>query len=68
MANLIEVEGYTNSDYVGDPYNQTSTIGYIFTYDGGAISWRSESQEYMTLSTIEAEYIVVSEAAAKEAI
>ena len=41
--------------------------GYVFTYGGGAISWRSKLQEWTTLSTIEAGYIAASEAM-KEAI
>ena len=37
-----EVEGYTNSDYARNLDNLKSTSGYIFTYDGGTISWRSK--------------------------
>ena len=62
-----DVEGYTDSDYAGNADNRKSTSGYIFTYGGGAISWRSKLQECTTLSTTEAEYIAASEAA-KEAI
>ena len=67
LANPTAVKGCTNSDYAGNPNNQKSISGYIFTYGGGAISWRSKLQERTALSTKEAEYIVSSEAA-KEAI
>ena len=67
LTTSTEVEGYTDSDYAGNTDNRKSTSGYIFTYGGGAISWRSKLQECTALSTIEGEYIAASEAA-KEAI
>ena len=57
-----EVEGYTDSDYAGNTDNRKSTSGYIFTYGGGAISWRSKLQECTALSTKEVEYIETLEA------
>ena len=38
------------------------TSGYIFTYDGGVISWSSKLQECTALSRTEAEYITASDA------
>ena len=66
-AKATKVEGYTNSNYAGNTDNQKSTSGYIFTYGGGAISWRSKLQECVALSTTKAEDIATSEVA-KEAI
>ena len=66
-ANPTEVEGYTESDYAGNTNNQKSTSGYVFTYGGGTISWRSKLQECTALSTTEAEYIAALEVV-KEAI
>ena len=60
--NLTEVEGYMDSNYADNPDNRKSTSGYMFTYDGGTISWRSKLQDCTTLSTMEAEYIDTSEA------
>ena len=62
LTTLAEVEGYTDSDYAGNTDNRKSTSGYIFTYGGGAISWRSKLQECTALSTTEAEYIAAKEA------
>ena len=57
----LKVEGCTDSDYAGNTDNRESTSGYVFTYGGGAISWRSKLQECTALSTTEAEYIATSD-------
>ncbi|KAJ9545825.1 hypothetical protein OSB04_025532 [Centaurea solstitialis] len=41
--------------------------GYVFTLNGGAISWKSSKQDTIADSTIETEYIAASDAA-KEAV
>ena len=61
------VEGYIDADYVGDMDKRRSTSGYVFMFASGAVSWRSRLQNCTSMSTIEAEYIIVSEAC-KEAI
>ena len=44
-----------------------STSGYVFTLEGGAISWRSIKQKCIADSTTEIEYVAACEAA-KEAV
>ena len=61
------IVGYSDADYVGNVDNRRSTSGYIFTFVGGAISWRSCLQDCTSVSTTEAEYIAASDAS-KEAI
>ncbi|KAG8497200.1 hypothetical protein CXB51_008576 [Gossypium anomalum] len=61
------VIGYVDSDYTGDLDKRRSTTGYVFTLAGGPISWKSTLQSTVALSTIEAEYMAVTEAV-KEAI
>ncbi|MCO5575630.1 hypothetical protein L7F22_029432 [Adiantum nelumboides] len=63
----LSVMGYTDSNYASDLDNRRSTSGYVFTMAGGAVSWRSWLQTRVTQSTIEAEYVAISEAC-KEAI
>ena len=63
----LEPIGYTDSDFQSDIDSRKSTSRYVFTFGGGAISWRSVKQSSITDSTIEAEYIAASEAA-KEAV
>ena len=59
--------GFVDSDYAGDLNKRRSTTGYVFTCSGGPISWRSMLQSISALSTTEAEYMALTEAA-KEAI
>ena len=37
----LEPIGYTDSDFQSDIDSRKSTLGYVFTLGGGAISWRS---------------------------
>ena len=34
----LQVKGYTDQDFQGDPDDKKSTLGYIFTFNGGAVS------------------------------
>ncbi|TYK03714.1 gag/pol protein [Cucumis melo var. makuwa] len=55
--------GYTNSDFQTDKDARKSTLGSFFTLNGGAVVWRSIKQSCIVDSTMEAEYVVVCEAA-----
>ena len=63
----LEPIGYTDSDFQSDIDSRKSTSGYVFTFGGGAISWRSVKQSSIVDSTIEAEYIAPS-GATKEVV
>ena len=52
--------GYSDADWAGDPSDRKSTSGYIFVFSGGPISWSSNKQKCIALSTAEAEYVVLS--------
>ena len=47
----------------GNLDNRRSTTGYVFTFARAAISWASKLQQVVSLSTTEAEYIALTEAA-----
>jgi hypothetical protein len=51
------LQGYTDADYAGDADSRKSTSGYMMTYAGGAVSWKSRLQKCVSLSTTDAEYI-----------
>jgi transposase InsO family protein len=58
--------GYSDADWAGDRTTRKSTSGYIFMMYGGPVSWSSKRQTTVALSTCEAEYIAMTQAA-KEA-
>jgi len=61
------ITGFVDSDYAGDLDKRQSTMGYVFNYGRGPVSWRSTLQSISALSTTKAEYMALTEAA-KEAI
>lgn len=65
--NKLELVGFCDSDYAGDLDNRRSTSGYVFLLGGGAITWKSQRQRSVALSTTEAEYVSAS-LAAREAV
>ena len=64
---LIEDEwivvAYSDSDFGGDKETRISIAGFILYLMGVLISWRSKGQKSVTLSSSEAEYVALSEAA-----
>ncbi|TNV97314.1 hypothetical protein C5H24_12810, partial [Xylella fastidiosa] len=59
----LTVQGYVDADFAGDQDTRRSTTGYIYTMGSTAVSWVSRLQKLVTLSTTEAEYVAVTEAA-----
>ncbi|KAJ9567272.1 LOW QUALITY PROTEIN: hypothetical protein OSB04_003238 [Centaurea solstitialis] len=58
----ISVTGYTNASFQTDRDDFRSQSGYVFTLNGGAISWKNSKQDTIADSTTEAEYIAESDA------
>jgi hypothetical protein len=54
--------GYSDADWAGDQTDSKSNTGFVFLYNGGAVSWASRKQNCVTLSSMEAEYVALSEA------
>jgi hypothetical protein len=56
------LEGYTNTNMAGDFDDRKRTLRFLFTINvGRTIPWQSILPKYVSLSTIEAEYIVMTE-------
>jgi hypothetical protein len=58
----IVLQGYVDSDMEGDKDSRRSTTGYVFTVGGTTISWISKLKKVVALSTMEAKYVVATEA------
>lgn len=58
----MEFIGYSDADYAGDVETRRSTSGYVFMFGGSIISWGSERQKLVALSTTESEYMAASHA------
>jgi len=61
------LQGYVDADWAGDIDGRRSTTGFIFTLNGGPISWVSKRQSTVATSTAEAEYVAAA-MATKEAL
>jgi hypothetical protein len=59
----LVVTGYIDASFQTDPDELKSQSGFLFTINGGAVSWKSSKQEIVVNSTIEAKYIATSESA-----
>lgn len=59
----LGLNGYVDADNGGDVDSRKSTTGYVYTLGGTAISWVSKLQKVVALSSCEAEYVAVTEAA-----
>jgi len=54
--------GYSDADWESEN-DRKSVGGFVFLLNGGAISWTSKKQTLIALSTTEAEYMVMTQAA-----
>jgi hypothetical protein len=54
--------GYSDASFANN-YDRTSVSGYTFLSAGGAITWGSKKQNIVSLSSTEAEYVCLSDAA-----
>ncbi|XP_073121340.1 secreted RxLR effector protein 161-like [Henckelia pumila] len=52
-------EGYIDANWIFDTKDFKSTSGYVFSIDGGAVSWRSSKQTCIARSTMKSEFIAL---------
>ena len=57
----MKLQDYVDVDFTGDIDSRKSTTEFVFTLGGTAISWVSNLQKIVTLSTTEAEYVAATE-------
>jgi hypothetical protein len=53
----FELFGYSDSDWAGDKVDRKSTSGACQFLGRSLVSWSSKKQNYVSLSTAEAEYV-----------
>jgi hypothetical protein len=59
----IFIPGFSDSDYGNYINSRRSVSGYLFKLRNSTISWRSQTQQSVFISTTEAEYVALSKAA-----
>ena len=62
-----KLEGFVDADWAACTHDRRSYTGFVFTLANGAVTWEVKKQRTVALSTTEAEYMGLTEAA-KEAI
>ncbi|GJV18870.1 zinc finger, CCHC-type containing protein [Tanacetum coccineum] len=60
------LKGYSDASWINHVEDSSSTSGWMFLLEGGAISWASKKQTCITGSTMESEFVALA-AAGKEA-
>lgn len=53
---------YSDADYAGDVRTRRSTSGFVFLLGSSCITWASQRQKCVALSTTESEYVAAAEA------
>ena len=61
LAEPVDLVVYTDADYANDKEDRRSVSGYVTLLNGATVSYGSRKQGINALSTMEAEYIAMSE-------
>jgi hypothetical protein len=67
LGNSLYLKGYSDADWAGELDSRKSTTGYLFSLSGdlgvnNPISWNSQLQKSVAISSCEAEYMAMKEA------
>ena len=66
-GSVLELVGYCDSDYAGGRKTRRSTSGFVFKFCNGPVSWCTQRERTVSLSSTEAEYISAT-TATREAV
>ena len=64
---IPDLAGFSDSDWGGDRDDRKSISAYVFRLGDGTVSWKTKKQNSVALSSVEAEYMAMCQAA-KEAV
>ena len=56
------LEGYYDANWISDTKDSKSKSGYLFTFGGGAVSWKSSKQTCIARSMMESKFIALDKA------
>jgi hypothetical protein len=59
--NEVKLHGVTDADWAGSPTDRKSTSGEILSIISTIVSWYNRNQRSMALSSVEEEYMEVSQ-------
>ena len=62
LDRVLDIHCFIDADWARGLDQRRYTSGYVFNLFGGAVSWMSKKQSVVALSTIEAEYMVATDA------
>ena len=57
----MKLQDYVDADFAGDIDSKKSTTRFVFTLSSTTISWASNLQKIVILSTTETEYVATTE-------
>lgn len=57
----LNLLAFSDADYAGDIETRRSTSGSVFKLGGNTVSWRSQKQKVVALSTTESEFIAAAQ-------
>jgi hypothetical protein len=60
---IIDILGYSDADWASDEDDRKSYTGYVFLIYGSAVSWTTHKQSTVAFSSMESEYMALSDAA-----
>ncbi|XP_031263525.1 secreted RxLR effector protein 161-like [Pistacia vera] len=58
--NSLDLVSFVDSDFAGNKYTRKSITAYVFTLGRNYVSWKSQLQPIVALSSTEVEYVVVA--------
>jgi reverse transcriptase-like protein/integrase-like protein/Pol polyprotein/LTR polyprotein gag-polypeptide-like protein len=61
-VSITDIIGYSDADHASDEDDRKSYTGYVFIIYGGAVSWSTHKQHTVAFSSMESEYMALSDA------